>query len=287
MRAIAAGRAREQLVPRRARRERPLDGDLEVVAIPRRGRPIRQARHHRGDDLVGRHHQLARHGLARRQRCAQRGHRLRQHRIVGRRRHATPRRLDQQRAFEQLDRDIDPAGDLALEAASPGRERIDPRDHRIVMATERRQRDRRAPRIVADVGQLGLAPLARARRQVEQRGAQHVVAVADQVSLDGQRLADHALDGIASAVDLGPHGQQDHPPAQRISQPRQLGRRDLWLARHRHASLPAYAANPTVRGIKLTSLSLLRIPSGSLISTHDDRAAAHTHSARLRPGYTA
>jgi hypothetical protein len=128
------------------------------------------------------------------------------------------RGLDEQRAFQELDRDVDAGRALALEPAAPGRERIDPGDHRVVMAAKRGELDRRAPRVVAGVDQLGLAPDRGPGRSIRQHGAQHVVTVPDEVGLDRERLADHPLDRIATAIDLGAHRKHDDAPAERLAQ---------------------------------------------------------------------
>ena len=95
-------------------------------------------------------------------------------------------------------------------------------------------------------GELDLVPVAPAGRPVQQRRAHHVVAVGDDIGLDLDVLADHALGRVAPAVDLGPD-REDHGT-----------RRQLWWKVRTHSRLPKNVAlsmkNAAPRpGVLLTS----------------------------------
>jgi hypothetical protein len=200
--AVGAGRAREQLVPRRAPRERALHEQL-ALRVHRCQRPIRKLRHRLGELRARGVSDTLLDGRG----SAQRPCRRREGRAT------RDRRVDEHRAFEELDRDIDARGELALESALPARERVDPRERAVVVAAELRQRYRRAPRIVARVGERDLPVRGLALVAYQQHGRDRVVTVREQIRLDLEGLANDALDRIATTVDLGTEREHHHAPA--------------------------------------------------------------------------
>src|SRR5262249_53668628 len=83
------------------------------------------------------------------------------------------------------------------EVAPPPGERVDPRLHAVLPATQARQPEARLPAVVADRLHVHLGPLAGPGGPVAQHGGEHLVPVGGGVGGDGEVLADGPLDGEA------------------------------------------------------------------------------------------
>ena len=96
-------------------------------------------------------------------------------------------------------------GDLALELVAPGAEHVGPGLDRVFPRSLLVDVEAALPAHAAEVGvdahHLGLAPVAGLRRLVADDRAQDVVAVAEDVGLDFDRVPDDALGGIPAVVD--------------------------------------------------------------------------------------
>ena len=109
-------------------------------------------------------------------------------------------------------------GHLARELVPPGAEHVGPGLDRVLPPTGQVHLEARGPAHAAEVGvdplHLDLAPVARLRRFVADDGAEDLVAVAEDVGLHGDRVADDALGRVATVV----HRRRrvlDHDPGRR------------------------------------------------------------------------
>ena len=95
-------------------------------------------------------------------------------------------------------------GHLAREFVPPRAEHVGPGLDRVVPPTGLVHLEARGPAHAAEVGvdplHLDLAPVARLRRFVADDGAEDLVAVAEDVGLHGDRVADDALGRVATVV---------------------------------------------------------------------------------------
>ena len=113
--------------------------------------------------------------------------------------------LEQHDALGELAREVVLAGGvLALQLVAPGAEQVAPRLDVPLPAARRLHGELAFPEDAVDVGvdrvHRHLEPAAGARRLVADDGAQHLVAVAEDVGRHPDRVADAALGRVASAV---------------------------------------------------------------------------------------
>ena len=116
------------------------------------------------------------------------------------------RRLEQHGALGQLAAEVVLAGvDLAVHLVAPGGEDVAPRLDRVLPAAGRLDRELALPADAVDVGvdrvHRRLEPAPAAWRLVADDGAHDLVAVAEDVGGDLDRVADAALGRVTSAVD--------------------------------------------------------------------------------------
>ncbi len=132
---------------------------------------------------------------------------------------------EQHLALRELAREIVLAGlDLAPQLVAPGPEHVGPGDDRPFPAADPLDQEAPRPADAVEVGvglvQLALLPLRVARAAEAHGSPQQLVAVAEDVGADVDRVADAPLHGVAAAVHDGSR-QRDHDP------PRRRGRRGV------------------------------------------------------------
>ena len=121
------------------------------------------------------------------------------------------RLLDQHPAFDQLEADVQAGVVLLHDLAAPALEQIAPRLDGVEIAAVAMHREPAGPAVVVDRRQRRLAPVGLVLGAVLDRGGDLVMAVAEHVGLDLDHVADHALDRMAPAVELGIE-MLDHDP---------------------------------------------------------------------------
>ena len=195
---IAALRARKELVPGGELGGRPVDQDLELGLVAGRVGADAGAAHQLADALAEQDLQLATvifgMGL---ELLEQRRERL----LVG------PLglgvgALDQQAAFGQLEADVQTGIVLLHDLGAPALEQVAPGRDRIEIAGVAGDREPAAPAVVVDERHRRLAPVPLVLRAILDAGGDLVVAVAEDVGLDLDHVADHPLDRMPAAVEL-------------------------------------------------------------------------------------
>ena len=209
----AAPRSREELVPRAELGQLSVDIDRQRSLEARRA--VARLDPLDGSEQLGaeRHVVLGRlrDGLV-----AQGGYGVLDQRSVG------PRLGLACRSPEKLDALGELAGQVVLlrrhlagELVAPGSEDVRPRLHRVLPAARAVELEAACPADAAEVGvdgdHLDLAPAARLRRLVADDRAEDLVAVAEDVGLDPDRVADDPLGGVPAVVDRGRRILDDDP----------------------------------------------------------------------------
>ena len=240
-RRIAALRAREHLVPGGEAGARPIDEHLELVPVARSVGADAGPLHQRA-------HVLAEHDLQEPPLVVALGAELLQQR---------PQRLligalgllegalQEQAPLGQLERHVQPGVVLLHHLGAPAFEQVAPGLDGVDVAAVAHDRKAAGPAIVLDQRHRRLAPGALVLGAVLDAGGNLVVAVAEDVRLDLDHVADHALDRMPSAVELRLDPLDHHPVARQA--------RTGVARRHRgpasRAARPASLAPPHGRGI--------------------------------------
>ena len=209
----AAPRAREQLVPGAEARADAVDLDRQRLGELRRVGA--QADALDGGGHLGAERGVVEGGLGERV-VAQGGDGGLERLLVGVVLGGLRRRLEQHGALGQLAAEVVLAGvDLAVHLVAPGGEDVAPGLDRVLPAAGRLDRELALPADAVDVGvdrvHRRLEPAPAARRLVADDGAHDLVAVAEDVGGDLDRVADAALGCVTSAVD-GRAGMVDQRP---------------------------------------------------------------------------
>src|SRR5262249_23038191 len=118
-------------------------------------------------------------------------------------------------AFGQLQLDLLSRLELLRDVAPPGGEDIRPGFDRVDVARVSSEPEATGPAVIVAVHHRGPVPLRLVDRAMEERGADDVVAVAEDIGPDFEQIADDALDRIAAAVDLRVDGFDDDAIARR------------------------------------------------------------------------
>ena len=210
----AAPRAREQLVPGAEARAHAVD--LDRQRLGQRGGVGAQADALDGGGDLGAERRVVARRLGQARRRA--GWRPRSRASPGRPRPSPSAAAasTQHRALGQLAAEVVLAGvDLAVHLVAPGGEHVAPGLDRELPAARRLDRELALPAHAVDVRvdrvHRRLEPAPAARRLVADDGAHDLVAVAEDVGGDLDRVADAALGRVTSAVD-GRRGMVDQRP---------------------------------------------------------------------------
>ncbi len=212
---IAARRAREHLVPGGELGGRPVDRDLELVAVARGVGAHARAPHQRAHVLAEHDLEQAALVLLERRKLAEQ----RLQRLLVRALGLLMRLLDQLAALDQLERDVEAGVVLLLHLVAPAREQVAPSLDRVEVAGVAGDRKLAGPAVVVDQRHGRLAPALLVLRAVLDRRGDLVVAVAEDVGLDRDDVAHHALDRMAAAVELGRHALDHHARGGERQQP--------------------------------------------------------------------
>ena len=113
-------------------------------------------------------------------------------------------RLDQAPALFYLERDLHAGGDLLLGVAQPAGEQVAPGHERVEVAARLPESDLSPPPVVFEEPHGHLVPGRAAARLEDEGGIDDVVAVAEDVGLDHERLTDCRFGREPATVDLGP-----------------------------------------------------------------------------------